>query len=194
LKRSPVARSVRPSKHIAEHGRSFMMRRATKARLSMVAVPLLLLCLHGCEDGDSDEPEDAAGAGGAAGRSGAVAGRPGTAGAASGEGGGGGSAGSGAAGEACRDLRAVPIDTSGKWCVASYEADARQVVGCVAASGCSDDYACVRRKSDGAVFVGFGTSCFDKASEDWEICMPRVEDFPLCSEVGAAGQGGQGGG
>ncbi len=129
--------------------------------------------------------ENTSGAGGTAGLGGTSSGTSGSSGS--------GSAQAGAGGEGCYGLYAVPIETTGEWCVESYELEARQVVGCISRLGCSDDYACVRRKSDGALFVGFGTSCFGRVPDEWELCMPRQEDFPLCGELGIGGQGGQGG-
>jgi hypothetical protein len=59
-------------------------------------------------------------------------------------------------------------------------------------SGCSEDGYCVRRKSDGAVFLGFSSSCFLEVGERWELCTAEEnEDLGAC---GGAGEGGQGGG
>jgi hypothetical protein len=163
-------------------------------RGSLGCLPLLLLwMLEGC-GGRSDGP----GGGGSGGHAGMTSGAGGTS---SGRGGmtpgtgggsGAGAANGGAGGQDCYPLRAIPIDATGEWCVAGYEQEHRQVVGCNPERGCSDDYECMRRKSDGALFIAFGTSCFERDGS-WERCVPRADDLPLCGEGGMSGNGGQAG-
>jgi len=177
----------------------------------------LAFCAYACGD-DTDEGTQAAGgaAGGQNGGRAGSAGRGGTAGSASPggrPGGGSGQAGevgdggtnnqggsgqggdsgneeaAGAAGAPCNPLYAVPIDES-RDCV--MRAEGAVIVGCSPLELCSEDAVCVRRKSDGAQFLGYGSSCFEAASDEWEECVPRREVYADCSEVSNAGAGGQG--
>jgi hypothetical protein len=134
-----------------------------------------------------------AGSGGSSGQSGSagssvgVGGEGGSTAGASGAPAGGAAGDGGAGGGTCFELRAIPIDTV-EWC---YSGEST-VVDCLPdADTCTADGRCYRRREDGALFLGLGSSCFNQLSDRWARCTEEEnEELRECS-VGSAGAGGQ---
>lgn len=135
-----------------------------------------------------------AGSAGAMNGKGGSDGSGGSSGGRSGSGGVGGSSGAGNGGEGGADcempLRARAVDTQA-WCYDS--AGDREIVACSEEATCPEDAVCVRRQSDGAVFLGYGSRCFANL-DGWELCSVSDNDrLTSCGSGGQAGSGGQGG-
>ena len=88
------------------------------------------------------------------------------------------------AGAGCVPVRALPVD-SARGC--ELPPDAVEVVGCARGDSCATDRVCVIRKSDLAMFIGLGSSCFEELPQEWEKCVPFRDSFPECDGAGGAG-------